>query len=492
MNYICGDDREQIRIESMEDYVEKDSEVRVIDKIVDAMDMESMGFNIGNNDAVGRPKFNPRDLLKLYIYGYLNGIRSSRKLSKQCIINKEVIWLVKGLQPKYRVIADFRKDHVESLEKVFNAFVNYCIELGLYGEKMIVVDGTKLEASASKRKHYSRNKLTKMKELVENQIKEYLHDIEMNDSSEDKQISKLDNDSLTVAIQKLEGKLAHYDDLEAKLIKTDENEVNFTDHDAKTVKFGANQGTDVGYNVQSVVDSKNKLIVTYDVINNSADQGQLYNMSKKAKDIFNVESIEALADKGYFDTKDFTKCEEENIIAYVSRPRYSNSIGDSRYFSDRFKYLKEEDTYLCPDGQKLSCASKKIDPKQRKYCNYDACSNCKNKSKCTTSSKGRTITRTAVDDIGEIVNMRVKENQSKYKQRQMIVEHPFGTLKRTMNFYFLLLRGFKKVRGEVSLAFFAYNLKRVINILGVEKLLGYLIKINFVIFRKHKIITIAA
>lgn len=344
MNYICGDDRDQIRIESMEEYVDLNSEVRIIDKIVECMDIEGLGFVIGNNDAVGRPKFDPRDLLKLYIYGYFNGIRSSRKLSKQCVINREVIWLIKGLQPKYRVIADFRKDHVEALENVFKNFVNYCIELGLYGKELIVVDGTKLEASASKRKHYSRNKLAKMKELAESKVKEYLHDIEMNDTVDDKN-SNVDKAILSDAIKKLEEKIAYYNNLDAELVKSDENEVNFTDSDAKTVKFGATQGTDVGYNVQSVVDSKNKLIVTFDVINSSADQGQLYNMSKKAKDIFEVESIEALADKGYFDTEDFAKCEEENIIGYVSRPRYSNSIGDSRYFSDKFKYLKNEDVY---------------------------------------------------------------------------------------------------------------------------------------------------
>ncbi len=362
MNYICGDDREQIRIESIEDYVEIDNEVIVIDKIVDYMNFESIGFITGNNEAVGRPKFDPKDLLKLYIYGYFNGIRSSRKLAKQCVINREVIWLIKGLQPKYRVIADFRKDHVEALEKVFKSFVNYCIELGLYGKELIAVDGTKLEASASKRKHYSRNKLAKMKELAEHKIKEYLHEIEMNDRIDDKG-SNLDNATLINAIQKLEEKVAYYDDLEANLVKNDENEVNFTDSDAKTVKFGANQGNDVGYNVQTSVDSKNKLIVTFDVINNSADQGQLYNMSKKSKDVFNVESIETLADKGYFDTEDFKKCEEKDIIVYVSRPRYSNSIGDSRYFSDKFKYLKDENAYICPDGQRLSCITKKIDAK---------------------------------------------------------------------------------------------------------------------------------
>ncbi|WP_138205961.1 transposase, partial [Haloimpatiens lingqiaonensis] len=173
MNYIHGDDRKQTKIEIMEDYVDNDSEVRIIDKIIDVMNIESMGFKVGNNDEVGRPKFNPKDLLKLYIYGYFYGVRSSRKLAKQCLINREVIWLIKGIKPKYRVIADFRKENVEALENVFKKFFNYCIELGLYGKELIVIDGTKVEASASKRKNYSLNKLSKMKEITQNKIEEY-------------------------------------------------------------------------------------------------------------------------------------------------------------------------------------------------------------------------------------------------------------------------------------------------------------------------------
>jgi len=480
MNYIIGEDRTQMKIESIDSYVNENNEVRVIDKIVDVMDIESLGFNIGKNDTAGRPKFNPRDILKLYIYGYFNGIRSSRKLAKQCAINKEVIWLIKGLAPKYRVIADFRKDNSDAFEAVFKSFVNYCIELDLYGKELIAVDGTKLEASASKRKHYSKNKLAKMKELAQSKILEYLHDIDINDNNDAEIISKdIDKDKIVESIKGLEEKVAYYDDLETTLIKNDTNEINLTDPDAKTVKFGANQGTDVGYNVQSVVDSKNKLIATFEVINNSADQGQLYNMSKKAKDIFNCDTIEVLAYKGYFDNKDFKKCEKEKIISYVSKPRYSTSIGDSRYFLDRFRYVDNKDIYICPEGQTLKCITKKIETKSKKYCNFEACHCCKNKSKCTTASKGRTITRTDMEQFGEIINNRVKNNQSKYSQRQALVEHPFGTLKRSMNFYHLLLRGFSKVRGEISIAFFSYNLKRVINILGVKGILHSLMLLIF-------------
>ena len=306
MNYIHGEDRNQMRIESLESFASSDSEVRVIDKIVDAMDIESLCFKLGNNKDSGRPKFNPKDLLKLYIYGYFNGIRSSRKLAKQCVINKEVIWLIKDIKPKYRVIADFRKDNIDALESMFKNFVNYCINLGLYSRELVALDGTKLEASASKRKHYSRNKLIKMREIANSKIKEYLHEIEVADRVENQK--ELDKEFINIEIDNLKEKLKYYDELEKNMDEADVNEINLTDSDARTVKFGAHQGTDVGYNVQTVVDYKNKLITTFEVNNLSQDQGQLYTMSKKAKDIYKVKTLEVLADKGYFDSNDIHQC----------------------------------------------------------------------------------------------------------------------------------------------------------------------------------------
>ena len=214
MNYILGNDRSQVRIECLEEYVDADSKVRVIDKIIDALDLESCGFNIGNNDIIGRPKFNPKDMLKRFVYGYFNAIRSSRKLAKQTKINRDVIWLINGLQSKYRVIADFRKDNIDALTKVFESFVQYCIELGLYGKELIAVDGTKLEASASKRKHYSKNKIKKMKELVQSKINEYMHDLETNDLSEGNEEIELKKEEIHNVLQKLGGKLQEYSELE--------------------------------------------------------------------------------------------------------------------------------------------------------------------------------------------------------------------------------------------------------------------------------------
>jgi len=475
MNYILGKDRSQVRLECLEDCVEENSEVRVIDKIIDTLNIEDLGFKIGNNEVVGRPMFDPKDILKLFIYGYFNGIRSSRKLAKQARINKEIIWLINGLEPRYRVIADFRKDNIDALTKLFESFVDYCIKLGLYGKELVAVDGTKLEASASKRKHYSKNKLAKMKDLVQIKINEYMHDLEMNDFSDDEEDVKLKKEEIKNAIKELENKVTEYADFEKRLEESQTNEINLTDPDAKTVKFGANQGIDIGYNVQAVVDSKNKLIATFEVTNNSADQGQLYNMSDKAKKTFDVENIECLADKGYFDPSDFKKCEENQIVCYVPKPTFGNSIGDPVYFNDKFKYNAQDNTYICPQKQVLLCITKKADAVEKRYTNKKACSNCINKDKCTTAKNGRVIRRRANEDYVDIVNNRTKENKEKYKQRQLIIEHVFGTLKRSMNFTYLLLRGFEKVTGEISIAFFCYNLKRVINILGIKKFLGYLV-----------------
>ncbi|MGL5643037.1 MAG: IS1182 family transposase [Paraclostridium sp.] len=469
MNYIKGKERNQLRIESIESYVDEDNEVRVIDKLIDYIDIESLGFTLGKNSVAGRASYNPRDLLKLYVYGYLNGIRSSRKLAKQCLINKEVIWLVKDNTPKYRVIADFRKDNVVALESLFNHFVEYCIGLGLYGKTLIAVDGTKLEASASKRKHYSKNKITKMREIAQNQIKEYLHDIEMADKDDDTETKTIDRDKIQKSLAKLEANLKHYDEIETHMDIAGVNEINFTDTDARTVKFGAHQGTDVGYNVQSAVDSKYKLITTFDVGNISTDHGQLFNMSDKCKKIYNVETLESLADKGYFKISDLDKCERNGIITYVSKPKNPTQIGDSRYFHNKFKYQKEDNIYICPEGQKLYCITIKENTKQKKYRNTEACLNCKNKSKCNSSKDGKVLMRDEFSELSDIIVKRVEDNKELYRERQCLVEHPFGTLKRNMNFSYLLLRNFEKVIGEISLAFFAYNLKRVMNIKGIKE-----------------------
>jgi len=473
VNYVFGKQREQVLVESIEDYVHDDSEVRVMDKLVDSFNLDSLGFLIGKNDETGRPKYNPRDMLKLYIYGYYNGIRSSRKLQKQAIINREVIWLLKGLQPKQRAISDFRKENTTALKQVFEVFVDFCNDIGLYGKTLVAIDGTKIEASASKRRHISKRKLTIMKEKVQAKINEYMKDLETNDrlidNTENKQLNKVEIEKTIANLKKRLDKYSNqYKDLETKGI----NEINRTDPDARTVKFGANQGTDLGYNIQTAVDDKYNLIAAFDVINSSADQGQLFNMAAKAKDKLGVEKIEVLADKGYYNLEDIIKCENNGITTYVSNSKNSNSIGDSRYFVDKFKYIKDLDIYICPEGNSLKCMTIKSGATIKRYRNFEACTNCKNKDKCTTAKNGKIVLRGPNEPMAELLRQRLKDEMPKYKKRQNIVEHPFGTIKRTMNFYYLLTRKFKMVRGEVSVAIFTYNLKRVISIIGVKGLMA--------------------
>ena len=473
MSNIIGKDRYQIHLESIDDYIDENNTVRVIDKLVDSLNLTKLNFKESNNIETGRPNYSIYDILKLYFYGYYNGIRSSRKLEKQAIINKEVIWLIKGLQPKYRTIADFRKDNAEALKSVFELFVDFCDELGLYGKSLVAIDGTKIEASASKRKHIRKNKINVQKQKVQNKISEYIHDLEVNDRLEDNdEAKKFKKEELEAAIEKLKKKMDKYDAAYKELEEKKIDEINRTDPDAKTVKFGANQGTDIGYNIEAAVDDKNKLIVSFDVINNSADQGQLYNMSKKVIDKFNLESIETLADKGFYETNDVIKCEENGIKTYVSKPYVQNSTCDTRFSHDKFKYIKRKDVYICPEGNLLECTTKKKNAAEKSYSNFGECSKCKYKANCTIMEKGRILKRKPLDDILDVIQERLKNNMDKYKSRQTIVEHPFGTLKRAMNFYYLLTRGFRMATGEVSLAFFSYNLKRVISILGVDGIIA--------------------
>lgn len=379
---------------------------------------------------------------------------------------------MKGLQPKYRTIADFRKDNAEALKTVFELFIDFCDELGLYGKSLIAVDGTKIEASASKTKHISKSKIKVIKEKIQNQINEYMHDLEVNDKIQDNEGTKeFNKENLESAIEKLKEKLNKYDDTIRELEEKNINEIIRTDPDARTVKFGANQGTDVGYNIQAAVDDKNKLIASFDVINNSADQGQLYNISKKVKDKFNLESIVALADKGYYQTEDIKECQENGITTYVSKPNMANYTFDSRFTRNKFKYIKEKNAYICPEGNLLKCTTKKEDAEEKNYSNIDACSKCKYKANCTTSKIGRILKRKPLDYIADEMQERLKNNMDKYKKRQTIIEHPFGTIKRTMNFYYLLTRKFRMVIGEVSLAFFSYNLKRAITIMGINNII---------------------
>lgn len=474
MAFIKGIDRNQKIMfpEYIEDYIKEDNLVIIIDEYVDTLNFKEMGFTKTEEIRPGAPGYHPSVLMKLYLYGYLNGIRSSRKLENEANRNIEVMWLLGKLQPDFKTIADFRRENRNNLIKIFKDFSHLCKELGLYGEQLIAIDGTKIKANNSKRNNYNQKKIDRQIKYIDEKTNEYLKALEENDSQEEKQI-KYSPKELKEKIETLKQRKETYEKLSKELEESGKTEISTVDPDSRLMENKKN-GLEMGYNLQTAVDAKNKLIVDFDVTQNAADQGNLNSMSQKAKEVFGKDGkdeLETLGDKGYYQADDLKKCEENNTITFVSKQTYSNSTNDRDFYTDRFKYDKEKDIYLCPANQELKRVKhRKEDVKQIKYKNFEACENCEYKDRCTTAKRGRTISRSKDQDFLDTVDARTQENMDKYLLRQMIVEHPFGTIKKTMNAGYYLCRGMESVVGETSLILFAYNFKRVLNILGIEEL----------------------
>lgn len=481
MRYIEGINRKRKIAfpEHIDDYIAQDSTVRVIDEFVMSLDMEQLGFEKAVPSEVGRPGYDPRDLLKLYIYGYMNRITSSRRLEAEAKRNVEVIWLLKCIRPDDKTISDFRKNNGDALKKVFKQFVALCKEWNLFGMEVVAVDGSKFRASNSKKNNYNDKSLTRKIKYLDEKIQEYMDETDENDESE-KDIHKPSAEEIKARIKELRARKENYEKYKSELKENKVNEISIIDPDARLMATN-NNGVDVCYNVQTVVDSKHCLIVDCDVINNPTDYGQLSIMAGRAKEVFGVGSIKALADKGYYSATDLKECESEKIEAYVPKQVNSNSTGEKDYYPDKFKYDKEDNVYVCPAGQKLHPGRiRTVNNNQyQDYKNYRACKNCEFKSKCTTSVKGRTVSRNLEQELLDKIDERTKNNKALVKQRQMIVEHPFGTVKRGWGIYYFLTRGLKSVRTEVSLAFLAYNMKRAINILGIKEIIKRLVAIKW-------------
>lgn len=474
MAFIKGINRDQKMMfpEYVEDYVAEDNPIRVIDEYVEALDFKKMGFTKTTENRPGAPGYHPKVLMKLYLYGYLNGMRSSRRLEDETNRNVEVMWLLRKLAPDFKTIADFRKENKTNLVKIFKDFSLLCKELNLYGKELIAVDGTKVKANNSKRNNYNQKKIDRQIKYIDEKIKEYIKSVEENDIKEEKDV-KYSAEELKEKIEYLKKRKAAYEEIEQELKESGQTEISTVDPDSRLMENKKN-GLEMAYNVQIAVDSKHKLIADFDVTQNASDQGNLNSMSLKAKEAFGMEEkdeLGLLADKGFYQADDLKKCEENNTVTYVSKQTHSNSTNDREFYVDKFKYDKEKDVYVCPVGFELKKINhKKQDLDSFTYKNYDACKNCEYKTRCTTSKKGRTISRGKDQDFLDTVDARTQENMDKYLQRQMIVEHPFGTIKRPMNAGYYLCRGMESVTGETSLILLAYNFKRVLNILGIYEL----------------------
>jgi len=473
MGYIEGEDRNQIILfpESIDEYVSDNNSIRIIDEYIKQLDLKSLHFKRAATPSMGRPPYHPKDMLKLYLYGYLNRIRSSRRLEQEAIRNLEVIWLIRKLKPDFKTIADFRKDNKKALKKVFRDFTKLCDEWELFGKELIAIDGSKFRACNSKKNNYNLKKLERHLKHLDEKIEGYLKELDDHDQIESPD-RQLDAREITERIQQLKDRKEKYQQYRRKLKQSGQNEISTTDPDSRLMTN--NNHVEVSYNVQTTVDAKHKLIADFKVTQKPNDLGQLAPMVLRAKRLFGHKTFEVLADKGYYQAQDLQKCTEKGITLYVTKQTHANTTKDQAFYSDQFKYNKTKNTYLCPAGKELHYY--RIRKKEGKIIGYeyrhdDACKDCKFKARCTRAQKGRSIFRHVKQDLLDHIDAQTIKNLKKYKLRQMIVEHPFGTIKRGWGAYYFLTKRKVSVSAEISLSFLAYNLKRVINILGTEEIL---------------------
>jgi len=473
MGYITGEDRNQIILfpESIDEYVSDNNSIRIIDEYIKQLNLKRLGFKRAVNPLMGRPPYHPKDMLKLYLYGYLNRIRSSRRLEQEAIRNLEVIWLIRKLKPDFKTIADFRKDNKKALKKVFRDFTKLCDKWELFGKELIAIDGSKFRACNSKKNNYNSKKLERHLKYLDEKIESYMQELDHHDITE-ASLEKPDVNTIKERIQQLRDRKEKYESYQKKLKQSGENEISTTDPDSRLMANHNN--VEVSYNVQTTVDAKHKLIADFKVTQKPNDLGELDNMALRAKKLFGDKAFEVLADKGYYQAKDLKKCAEKGITVYITKQIYANGTKDPAFYSDQFKYDPEKKVYICPGGKELHYY--RIRKREGKiigyeYRNYAACKKCEFKERCTKAKKGRTICRHADQDFLDRIDSQTKRNIKKYKLRQMIVEHPFGTIKRGWGAYFFLTRRKVSVSAEISLSFLTYNLKRAINILGTEEIL---------------------
>jgi transposase len=479
-DYLEGLSRKQTFLlpKTIEEYVEPDNPIRFIDAYVNSLDMPKLGFTHSEPKELGRPSYNPKDLCKLYLYGGLNHIRSSRKLERECKTNLEAMWLLKGLAPDHKTIADFRKDNPSAIGNLFKEFVVFLKELSLYGAKRVSVDGTKLLAVNSNYKAFTQRALAKRIKVMEKSVEHYLEELDAADEQEasDEEAATFEVDKLAIVLDKKEKSKEILD----KMQKSDQKDIALTDPDCRQMM---NHGrVESCYNLQTAVDSKNHLIVNYLVTNQASDLNQLSNIAICAKETLEVEQIDCLSDKGYFDFIQIKQCADSGVVPYVAvkgSGRGGSAISPE-FTADKFHYDKDANVYVCPAGQNLYFQSYSFhDGKDMlSYkCPKKVCSACQFfMTKCTRNVNGRVIWRWLHEEVIDDMKSRIKANPEIMDERKKVIEHTFGTVKRAFGAPYLLLKGLKKVSGEVGLLLLSYNLRRALNILGVEALIGALVR----------------
>lgn len=467
--FIEGESRTQATLfpEALDEYITEENPVRVIDVFVDTLDLIKMGINI-TPAVTGRPAYHPSMMLKLFIYGYFNRIQSSRRLEREAGRNVELMWLTGRLAPDFKTIADFRKDNTKAITRVCKEFVLICGKLDLFTDALIAVDGSKFKAVNNRDLNYTQAKLKYRLQLINDSIAKYLSQIE----SADRQaapIAKIRTERLESKIVTLKDEVARLNDIEKVLAATPDKQLSLTDPDARSMKTRGN-GI-VGYNVQTAVDSKHHLIVAHEVTNKGSDRSQLASISQQAKDVLAVDELTVVADRGYYNGKEIRACEKAGITTYL--PKVQTSGNQSKgYFGKRdFIYHTKEDEYECPAGERAVYRSTSHEQgKNIKRYWSSACRDCEIKYRCTTG-KERRISRWEHEDVLDKMETRLDHAPDMMKVRRCTVEHPFGTIKSWMGSTHFQMRTLKRVSAEMSLHVLAYNMKRVINIMGTTALI---------------------
>ncbi len=471
--FVEGVDRGQSTLfpDRLEDWIGDDNPVRVIDVFVDQLDLGSLGFDRVAPQATGRPSYHPSVLLKLYIYGYLNRVQSSRRLEREAGRNVEVMWMTGRLVPDHKTIADFRKDNGPAIRKVCAQFVTLCRQLGLLAKASVAIDGSKFKAVNNRDRNFTAAKMKRRMAQIEESVARYLHQLDSADRQEPSLAQTMKTTRLAEKIERLKREMARLEALEAERQISEDQQISLTDPDARSMATSGRGSGTVGYNVQTAVDIEHHLIVTHEVTNVGHDRAQLSPMAKQTKATLEVDELDVVADRGYFSSEEILACDRAGITVTLPKQMTSGGKSKGRFVKADFRYLADEDVYICPAGEQLKYyfTNEENGLTLRRYWT-NACRTCAIKNRCTTGVQRR-ITRWEHEHLLEAVQRRLDENPQAMRQRRETVEHPFGTIKARMGATHFLMKRLKNVRTEMALSVLAYNLTRVMNIIGIRPLI---------------------
>jgi transposase len=471
MNHRAGLNRSQTLLfpERLEDYIGPENPVRFLDAFVAKLALHALGFAKAHCATTGRPPYDPAALLKLYLYGYLHRVRSSRALETECHRNVEVIWLLGKLTPDFKTIADFRKDNLKPLKAVARQFTLLCRKLALFGGELLAIDGSKFAAVNARDQNFNADKLQDLIARADVRLAEYFQQLDTADTAEPSPAA-LTKKELATKIAALQDRQDWHKELLAQL-DDEQKQVSVTDPDTR--KMPTAHGTIVGYNAQLAVDAKHKLIAADDVTNEGTDLRQLADVALQAKANLAINQAEVLADAGYYNAAEVSRCTEHGLIPLIPKADTSANTARGLYGKSQFQYDATKDVYVCPANGTLTYRFSTYElGRELQYYRASGCKSCALKSRCTRNQANRTITREANEHLMEAMAVRMKQHPEKFKLRKTLAEHPFGTIKRWFGYTHFLLKGLAKVQCEWSLTTLAYNLKRVLNLVSFEKLMA--------------------